>query len=58
MTILIEQFINYPKNHDDGVDAVHGLLMMIKKKNSDVIAEEKISGIHKILGKMRSFRGP
>lgn len=57
MTILIEQFINYPKNHDDGVDAVHGLLMMIKKKNSDVIAEEKTSGIHKILGKMRSFRG-
>ena len=57
MTILIEQFINYPKNHDDGVDAVHGLVMMIKKRNSGVVAEEKSGGIHKLLGKMRSFRG-
>jgi len=30
--ILIQQFIHYPKGNDDGPDAVHGLLKIIKKK--------------------------
>ena len=55
MTILIEQFLNYPKNNDDGVDAVHGLIMIIKKKNSKVVTEERVSQIRKTLGQAKSF---
>ena len=57
MTILIEQFLNYPKNHDDGVDAVHGLVMVTKKSNATAIVEEKTNYINKVLGQAKSFMG-
>ncbi len=55
MRILIEQFMNYPKDHDDGLDGVHGLVMTIKKKNSKIVTEERTSEVKKLMGQARSF---
>jgi len=55
MTLLINQFLNFPKGHDDGIDGVHGLVMITKKSNADVVVEERVNHINKILGQVKSF---
>ncbi len=56
MKRLIEQFINYPKGNDDGPDAVHGLIQIIKKKNGKVKTSERGSYIKQLADIGASFR--